>query len=247
SQRQQLEAVSYSSRYALGLFYKAQAHIEVPWAAKYIANNPCIRFIAIDDQKRNLVCRVQSVHGGPHQCSIWCQTPGGGQGAGGAYHPGEAEQAAAWLATARQHQVPEVEILTGERGYTDRSFTVLLNRVRRDNTRSFTVLLHRVRRDNTRSFTVLLHRVRRDNTRSFTVLLHLVRRDNTRSFTVLLHRVRRDNTRSFTVLLHRVRRDNTRSFTVLLHRVRRDNTRSFTVLLHRVRRDNTRSFISFTH
>uniref|UniRef100_A0A674B8P7 Renalase, FAD-dependent amine oxidase n=1 Tax=Salmo trutta TaxID=8032 RepID=A0A674B8P7_SALTR len=40
SQRQQLGA--------------AQAHIDVPWAAKYVSNNPCIRFIAIDDQKRNL-------------------------------------------------------------------------------------------------------------------------------------------------------------------------------------------------
>ncbi|KAL0984129.1 hypothetical protein UPYG_G00137480 [Umbra pygmaea] len=54
SQRQQLEAVSYSSRYALGLFYKAEAHIPVPWAAKYISNSPCIRFIAIDNKKRNL-------------------------------------------------------------------------------------------------------------------------------------------------------------------------------------------------
>uniref|UniRef100_A0A3P8XE99 Amine oxidase domain-containing protein n=1 Tax=Esox lucius TaxID=8010 RepID=A0A3P8XE99_ESOLU len=54
SQRLLLEAVSYSSRYALGLFYKAQAHIHVPWAAKYISNNPCIRFIAIDNKKRNL-------------------------------------------------------------------------------------------------------------------------------------------------------------------------------------------------
>ncbi|KAJ7987745.1 hypothetical protein DPEC_G00329680 [Dallia pectoralis] len=54
SLRQQLEAVSYSSRYALGLFYQAGAHIHVPWAAKYIADNPCIRFIAIDNKKRNL-------------------------------------------------------------------------------------------------------------------------------------------------------------------------------------------------
>ncbi|KAJ8396043.1 hypothetical protein AAFF_G00025750 [Aldrovandia affinis] len=52
--RQKLEAVSYSSRYALGLFYKADARIDVPWAAKYIADNPCIRFISIDDKKRNL-------------------------------------------------------------------------------------------------------------------------------------------------------------------------------------------------
>ncbi|XP_030631552.1 renalase isoform X2 [Chanos chanos] len=55
NEKQKLEAVSYSSRYALGLFYKADVHINVPWAAKYIANNPCIRFIAIDDKKRNLV------------------------------------------------------------------------------------------------------------------------------------------------------------------------------------------------
>ncbi|KAJ8284835.1 hypothetical protein COCON_G00036850 [Conger conger] len=54
SQRRKLEAVSYSSRYALGLFYKAGAQIDVPWAAKYIADNPCIRFVSIDDKKRNL-------------------------------------------------------------------------------------------------------------------------------------------------------------------------------------------------
>ncbi|XP_067285989.1 renalase isoform X1 [Pseudorasbora parva] len=54
NQRKKLEAVSYSSRYALGLFYKADARIDVPWAAKYVSNNPCIRFIAIDDKKRNL-------------------------------------------------------------------------------------------------------------------------------------------------------------------------------------------------
>ncbi|XP_064418802.1 renalase [Latimeria chalumnae] len=54
SQRQQLEAVSYSSRYALGLFYEAGTQIDVPWAAKYICNNPCIRFISVDNKKRNL-------------------------------------------------------------------------------------------------------------------------------------------------------------------------------------------------
>ncbi|KAJ8264388.1 hypothetical protein GJAV_G00148580 [Gymnothorax javanicus] len=53
-QRKKLEAVSYSSRYALGLFYDASASIDVPWAAKYIGDNPCIRFISIDDKKRNL-------------------------------------------------------------------------------------------------------------------------------------------------------------------------------------------------
>ncbi|XP_051769983.1 renalase isoform X1 [Ctenopharyngodon idella] len=57
NQRKKLEAVSYSSRYALGLFYKADARIDVPWAAKYVSNNPCIRFIAIDDKKRNLALK----------------------------------------------------------------------------------------------------------------------------------------------------------------------------------------------
>ncbi|XP_015279449.1 PREDICTED: renalase-like [Gekko japonicus] len=54
SQRQQLESVSYSSRYALGLFYEAGTQIDVPWAAQYISSNPCIRFISIDNKKRNI-------------------------------------------------------------------------------------------------------------------------------------------------------------------------------------------------
>nr|XP_048294811.1 renalase isoform X2 [Myodes glareolus] len=53
-QRQQLASVSYSSRYALGLFYEAGMKIDVPWAAQYIASNPCIRFISIDNKKRNI-------------------------------------------------------------------------------------------------------------------------------------------------------------------------------------------------
>ncbi|KAM4702681.1 renalase [Rhinophrynus dorsalis] len=52
--RQQLEAVTYSSRYALGMFYEAGTQIDVPWAAKYITDNPCIRFISIDNKKRNV-------------------------------------------------------------------------------------------------------------------------------------------------------------------------------------------------
>ncbi|KAM9011989.1 renalase isoform 1-T1 [Ara ararauna] len=54
SQKQQLESVSYSSRYALGLFYEAGTWIDVPWAAQYITNNPCIHFISIDNKKRNI-------------------------------------------------------------------------------------------------------------------------------------------------------------------------------------------------
>ncbi|XP_064285967.1 renalase isoform X3 [Passer domesticus] len=54
SQKQQLESVSYSSRYALGLFYEAGTGIGVPWAAQYITDNPCVRFISIDNEKRNI-------------------------------------------------------------------------------------------------------------------------------------------------------------------------------------------------
>ncbi|KAK6487563.1 renalase-like isoform X1 [Huso huso] len=61
TQRQKLEAVSYSSRYALGLFYEAGTEIDGPWAAKYITNNPCIRFISIDNKKRSL----ESTDAGP--------------------------------------------------------------------------------------------------------------------------------------------------------------------------------------
>ncbi|NP_001087333.1 renalase, FAD-dependent amine oxidase L homeolog [Xenopus laevis] len=59
--RQQLKSVRYSSRYALGLFYEAGAQIHVPWAAKYITDNPCIRFISVDNKKRN----VESPEVGP--------------------------------------------------------------------------------------------------------------------------------------------------------------------------------------
>ncbi|XP_031972621.1 renalase isoform X1 [Corvus moneduloides] len=61
SQKQQLESVSYSSRYALGLFYEAGTGIAVPWAAQYITDNPCIRFISIDNKKRN----IESPEAGP--------------------------------------------------------------------------------------------------------------------------------------------------------------------------------------
>ncbi|CAN0162055.1 unnamed protein product [Bubo scandiacus] len=54
SQKQQLESASYSSRYALVLFYEAGTQIDVPWAAQYITDNPCIRFISIDNKKRNI-------------------------------------------------------------------------------------------------------------------------------------------------------------------------------------------------
>nr|XP_034352680.1 renalase isoform X2 [Arvicanthis niloticus] len=53
-QKQKLASVSYSFRYSLGLFYEAGVKINVPWAGQYITNNPCIRFISIDNKKRNI-------------------------------------------------------------------------------------------------------------------------------------------------------------------------------------------------
>jgi len=53
TQREQLDSVSYSSRYALGLFFPAGTRIDVPWAACYVSKNPVIRYIAIDSRKRN--------------------------------------------------------------------------------------------------------------------------------------------------------------------------------------------------
>lgn len=52
--RGRLEEVNYSSRYALGLFFPPSARLNIPWAATYVSNNPCIRFIAIDDRKRSV-------------------------------------------------------------------------------------------------------------------------------------------------------------------------------------------------
>ncbi|NXN15263.1 RNLS Renalase, partial [Indicator maculatus] len=52
SQRQQLAAVSYSSRFALALFYEAGRDLEVPWAGWYLSDHPCLRYISIDCRKR---------------------------------------------------------------------------------------------------------------------------------------------------------------------------------------------------
>uniref|UniRef100_A0A4X2JZL4 Renalase, FAD dependent amine oxidase n=2 Tax=Vombatus ursinus TaxID=29139 RepID=A0A4X2JZL4_VOMUR len=54
SQKQQLTSVRYSCRFALGLFYEAGTQIDVPWAARYILNNPYICFVSIDNQKRDI-------------------------------------------------------------------------------------------------------------------------------------------------------------------------------------------------
>jgi len=52
--KSKLSAVSYSSRFALGLFYDSDTKINVEWSAKYIYDDDCVRFVAIDDKKRNI-------------------------------------------------------------------------------------------------------------------------------------------------------------------------------------------------
>ncbi|XP_005107682.1 renalase [Aplysia californica] len=52
SVKKNLQNVSYSSRYALGLFFPPQTNLKYPWSAKYISDNPCVRYIALDQVKR---------------------------------------------------------------------------------------------------------------------------------------------------------------------------------------------------
>lgn len=47
-----LKKVEYSCRFAMGLFYKPPTTIDVPWGAKYFYDDPCIRYVAIDNKKR---------------------------------------------------------------------------------------------------------------------------------------------------------------------------------------------------
>ena len=50
--RPSLEEVKYSSRYALALYFSEETQIGFPWTAKYVKDNPCIRFVAVDSTKR---------------------------------------------------------------------------------------------------------------------------------------------------------------------------------------------------
>ncbi|XP_031694639.1 renalase [Anarrhichthys ocellatus] len=52
-QKQQLEGVEYSSRFAVALFFPPDVVFTFPWAARYITDNPCVRYIAADSRKRN--------------------------------------------------------------------------------------------------------------------------------------------------------------------------------------------------
>ncbi|XP_024120809.1 renalase isoform X2 [Oryzias melastigma] len=51
-QKQQLDAVRFSSRFALALFFPPGAVFSFSWAAKYVSDSSCIRYIAVDDRKR---------------------------------------------------------------------------------------------------------------------------------------------------------------------------------------------------
>lgn len=52
-QRQQLDEVVYSSRFAVALFFSPDVVFSFSWAARYVTNNSCIRYIAADSRKRN--------------------------------------------------------------------------------------------------------------------------------------------------------------------------------------------------
>jgi len=47
-----LESVSYSTRFVLGMFFNQQVNLGVNWASKYITKDPVIRFVSVDNVKR---------------------------------------------------------------------------------------------------------------------------------------------------------------------------------------------------
>lgn len=52
-QRELLNTVAYSSRFAVALFFSPDVVFSFSWAARYVADNSCIRYIAVDSRKRN--------------------------------------------------------------------------------------------------------------------------------------------------------------------------------------------------
>nr|XP_046232874.1 renalase [Scatophagus argus] len=52
-QKQQLDGVVYSSRFAVALFFHPDVVFSFPWAARYVTDNPSICYIAADSRKRN--------------------------------------------------------------------------------------------------------------------------------------------------------------------------------------------------
>ncbi|XP_049916448.1 renalase isoform X1 [Epinephelus moara] len=52
-QKQQLDGVVYSSRFAVALFFPPDTVFSFSWAARYVTDNTCICYIAADSRKRN--------------------------------------------------------------------------------------------------------------------------------------------------------------------------------------------------
>lgn len=52
NQQQLLANVSYSSRYALALFFRPGEVLGVPWVARYVSDSDVIRYVSVDDRRR---------------------------------------------------------------------------------------------------------------------------------------------------------------------------------------------------
>ncbi|MEQ2180764.1 hypothetical protein GOODEAATRI_004673 [Goodea atripinnis] len=52
-QREQLEGVRYSSRFAIALFFSPGVVFSFTWGARYVTDSHCIRYIAVDNKKRS--------------------------------------------------------------------------------------------------------------------------------------------------------------------------------------------------
>ncbi|MED6277661.1 hypothetical protein CHARACLAT_015724 [Characodon lateralis] len=52
-QREQLEGVRYSSRFAIALFFSPDVVFSFTWGARYVIDSHCIRYIAVDNKKRS--------------------------------------------------------------------------------------------------------------------------------------------------------------------------------------------------
>uniref|UniRef100_A0A3B4Z2H2 Renalase, FAD dependent amine oxidase n=1 Tax=Stegastes partitus TaxID=144197 RepID=A0A3B4Z2H2_9TELE len=52
-QKQQLDGVVYSSRFAVALFFSPDAAFSFSWGARYVSDSRCICYIAVDSRKRN--------------------------------------------------------------------------------------------------------------------------------------------------------------------------------------------------
>jgi len=56
-----LQSVSYSTRFVLGMFFNKKVDLGVNWASNYISADPVIRFVSVDNVKRGLPADPTSV------------------------------------------------------------------------------------------------------------------------------------------------------------------------------------------